>query len=287
METDAILARLAESIDPDDPTPVYHQLAALIRWEVAEGRLPIGAVLPPLRAVAEAVGVNYHTVRAGWEQLVADGILSMRPGRGARIVKAALDDGRWSPAPRRAGPDAVSRAWIVDAALERAARLAERLAARWRVEAVPYPPAASPPPPGPIIVLGAPGALPWPSRESDTTMIEPVLDPATVAVARRNARQLGLDRAALVASPADRDASLADLQRQLPRLGLRATEAAPDGLGALLEEGTSLAVVFPGAWAALSWEARQHPIVMAVEHDWAPGPLARLATRLGWQKRDA
>ncbi len=284
MISDPILARLAESIDSGHPTPVYHQLAALIRWEVAEGRLPIGAVLPPLRAVAEAVGVNYHTVRAGWEQLAADGILSMRPGRGARIVRAALDDGRWSPVPKSATAGARARVWVTDISLERAARLAERLVGRWMVEAIPYPPSASPPPPGPIIALGAQGSLPWPSREADTTVIEPVLDPATVAVARRNAKALGLDRVAVLATAGDRAGALDDLLRQLPRLGLRAVLADPAGLGAVLDEGSALALVFPGAWATLAWEERQHPRVMAVEQDWAPGPLARLATRLGWEK---
>lgn len=286
MNHDAILARIAESIDPEHPTPVYHQLAALIRWEVAEERLPIGAVLPPLRAVARAVGINYHTVRAGWEQLVAEGIVSMRAGRGARIVRATLDDGRWSPAPKRADRGAVARAWIADASLERAVRLADRLAARWQVEALPYPAEAAPPPPGPIVVLGGGPAIPWPAREGDTTRIEPVLDPATVAVARRNARLLGVDRVVVVATLVDRDAALADLLRQLPRLGLRTTEAAPERLGEAIEEGTALALVFPGAWRGLPWEDRQHPRVMAVEQDWAPGPLARLATRLGWRKRE-
>lgn len=286
MEPHAILARLAESIDPEHPTPVYHQLAALVRWEVAEGRLPIGTVLPPLRAVAEAVGINYHTVRRGWEALAAEGILTMRPGRGARIVRAALDDGRWSPAPRQATPGDAPRVWVADVSLEQAARLAGRLAARWQVEAIPYPSSASPPPPGPIVTLGPAGALPWPAREADTSAIEPVLDPATVTVARRNARELGLERVAVVATAADLDASLVDLMRQLPRLGLRTAAVAPEDLGAVLGEGAALALVFRGAWTLLAWEERQHPRVMAAEQDWAAGPLARLATRLGWGKRE-
>lgn len=125
---------LAKSLDLDDPTPIYHQLAAVVRWEVAKGRLAIGAMLPPVRDVAAAVGVNYHTVRRAWGDLEAEGVLDIRRGRGARVIRAAASPALsgWRPGRREdegeAGDPVV---WVANAWLERAARLATRLGERW------------------------------------------------------------------------------------------------------------------------------------------------------------
>lgn len=278
-----ILDRLASAIDLDDPTPAWHQLAAIVRWEVAQGRLPIGTELPPIRSVAKAVGLNYHTVRTAWAALAGEGVISQRQGRGARIVRAARVTGGWVPAPAdsTAEDGELPRVWIVDRSIERAARLAARLVTRWNVVALPYPPSADAPPPGPILLLAtADGGGDWPGREREITVVEPVLDPATVSVVRRNAGILAVGEVAVVTGEDDRSPAVADLLRQLPRLGLRVRRqvAAP----ATHDTGV-LWLHLPAAWQRLDWESRSRPDVMGVEFDWAPGPLAGVAKRLGWR----
>lgn len=283
---DPLLRRLASALDLDDPTPAWHQIAAIVRWEVAEGRLPIGAELPPIRAIARAVGLHYHTVRRAWGALADEGILTQRQGRGARIVRAPRIEGGWTPAGPSADTVEQPRVWVVDVALERAARLAVRLAARWRVTAVPYPADAAPPPPGTILHLAAPhhDDPRWSAREGDITRIDPVLDPVTIQTVRRNARLLGVTDVTVVALATDPATQVSDLLRQLPRVGLRAHRMegeAPDD--ALMAAGEQIVLHFPAAWQLLDWQARMHPAAMLVEFEWAPGPLAAVARRLGWQ----
>lgn len=277
-----LLSRLSSALDLDDPTPAWHQVAAVLRWEVAEGRLPIGTELPPIRTVARAVGLHYHTVRRAWAALADEGVVAQRQGRGARIVRAATVSGGWVPGTPPPADGELPRVWVVASSLDLGARMAARLTQRWRVTAVPYPAGAVAPPPGPILTLEGRAQERWPGREGDIQRIEPVLDPATVTVVRRNARLLELGEVAIVALEADPATTVADLLRQLPRLGLgarrfdlTATEAASE----------HLRVYFPAAWQRLEWEARMHPKAMAAEFDWAPGPLARLATRQGWEAR--
>lgn len=281
-----LLDRLASALDLDDPTPAWHQVATVVRWEIAEGRLPIGTELPPIRSIARAVGLHYHTVRRAWGALAEEGILTQRQGRGARIVRAAGVGGGWIPTSPSAGGEARPRVWVVDVALERAARLAVRLAARWRVTAVPYPADAAPPPPGAILQLAAArfDESRWPAREADITRIDPVLDPITVTLTRRNARLLACESVVIVSGPGDPSQPVQLLLRQLPRLGLRTRrQDASAGLGEL---GACLWLHMPAAWQLLDWEQRSRPDVMAIEFDWAPGPLAGVAKRLGWEGRE-
>lgn len=279
---DPLLERLVSALDLSDPTPAWHQVAAVIRWEVAQGRLSIGAVLPPIRTVARAVGLHYHTVRRAWAALAEEGVLAQRQGRGARIVRAATVSGGWTPAGPSAEAGDLPRAWVVAHSLELAARLAARLVARWAVTAVPYPAAAAAPPPGPILTLDDGVQQRWPGREGDIQRIDPVLDPATVTVVRRNARLLGTSEVTIVALETDPATAVADLLRQLPRLGLTARRTDP---ASARPAGEHLRVFFPAAWQQLDWEGRMHPGAMAAEFEWAPGPLARVATRLDWQGR--
>jgi hypothetical protein len=288
-----LLVAIRESIDLDDPTPVYHQIAAVVRWELARGRLIIGALLPPVRTVAAAAGVNYHTVRRAWGDLEAEGVLDVRRGRGARLVRAAASLTGWRPSGAPQGGDgARSLVWVADDVLERAARLATRLADQFEVVAIPYPIGGPTPPPGPILVLHhdaradhLPGR--WPGREGDLHPIEPILDAVTIQAIRHNARLLGVTDVTVVALDCDPAGQVAELLRQLPRVGLRAQRLEGSDAGAALAAtGEQIVLHFPAAWQRLDWQSRMHPRVMSAEFEWAPGPLARVARRLGWVARE-
>lgn len=78
--------------------PIYRQLVDQVEALVAGGRLRPGDLVPSVRQVAAAVGVNPMTVSKAWSRLEADGVLTRDRGRGmvvaARRETASLADRR-------------------------------------------------------------------------------------------------------------------------------------------------------------------------------------------------
>jgi GntR family transcriptional regulator len=78
--------------------PIYRQLVDQVAALVAGGRLQPGDVVPSVRQVAGALGVNPMTVSKAWSRLEADGVLIRDRGRGmvvaARRETASLADRR-------------------------------------------------------------------------------------------------------------------------------------------------------------------------------------------------
>ncbi len=77
--------------------PVYRQIADEIRRRVDTGELGAGDRLPPIRSLAERLGVNRDTVSLAYESLASEGLLEARVGRGT-FVRAM------QPPPLPAGP---------------------------------------------------------------------------------------------------------------------------------------------------------------------------------------
>jgi GntR family transcriptional regulator len=77
-------------IDPTSEQPLFAQVAASVRADAAAGRLSPGDRLPSAREVAEALGVNLHTVLRAYQELRDEGLVDMRRGRGAVLTDAAL-----------------------------------------------------------------------------------------------------------------------------------------------------------------------------------------------------
>ena len=77
-------------IDPTSGEPLFAQVAASVRADAAAGRLRPGDRLPSAREVAEALGVNLHTVLRAYQDLREEGLVDMRRGRGAVLTDAAL-----------------------------------------------------------------------------------------------------------------------------------------------------------------------------------------------------
>jgi GntR family transcriptional regulator / MocR family aminotransferase len=81
------------------PGPLHMRLAAVIRAAVRDGRLPVGAALPPSRTLAAGLGVSRWTVTEAYGQLITEGYLAGKTGSATRVT--------WSPRPGdepRAGP---------------------------------------------------------------------------------------------------------------------------------------------------------------------------------------
>lgn len=72
-------------VDPKAPLPLAAQVTQQLTWLIASGGLSEGDELPPARELAEQLGINFHTVRVAYQQLAADGLVSVTRGRRARV----------------------------------------------------------------------------------------------------------------------------------------------------------------------------------------------------------
>jgi GntR family transcriptional regulator len=77
-------------IDPTSGVPLGDQVAASVRRAVAEGTVSAGDRLPPARELAEALGINLHTVLRGYQRLRDEGLVDLRRGRGAVLTDRAV-----------------------------------------------------------------------------------------------------------------------------------------------------------------------------------------------------
>lgn len=82
------------AIDPDDELPVGLQLGWRLRALIRTGELGAGERLPSFRQLAEWAGVNVGTVRAVYESLEADGLVTTRQGQGTFVAAGVEADPR-------------------------------------------------------------------------------------------------------------------------------------------------------------------------------------------------
>lgn len=66
--------------------PIYRQLVDQVEALVAGGRLAPGDLVPSVRSVAAALGVNPMTVSKAWSRLEAEGVLERDRGRGMVVA---------------------------------------------------------------------------------------------------------------------------------------------------------------------------------------------------------
>lgn len=76
-------------IDPSASTSLAQQIAIQVRTAIADGTLSPGERLPPARELATSLQVNMHTVLRAYGQLRDEGLIEMRPSRGAYVKNDA------------------------------------------------------------------------------------------------------------------------------------------------------------------------------------------------------
>lgn len=75
-------------ISPAAPGPLYEQIVAAVKREVAANRLNPGDALPSLRSLAAELMVSLITVKRAYEELEKDGVIYSRQGLGAFVADA-------------------------------------------------------------------------------------------------------------------------------------------------------------------------------------------------------
>jgi DNA-binding LacI/PurR family transcriptional regulator/DNA-binding transcriptional regulator YhcF (GntR family) len=73
-------------VDSNAEIPLVTQLAQQITWLIASGELKQGDKLPPIRELAQALGIHMHTVRATYQRLEADMLVAVHAGRGTIVL---------------------------------------------------------------------------------------------------------------------------------------------------------------------------------------------------------
>lgn len=80
-------------LNPDDPRPVYRQIADEIQRCAAVGVLKAGEPIPAVRALAAELKVNANTVQHAYRTLEAEGTVEVRRGLGTFIKPSAKPTG--------------------------------------------------------------------------------------------------------------------------------------------------------------------------------------------------
>ena len=79
-------------IDPSSEVALFDQLAGSIRASTISGAIAVGERLPSARELAASLDINVHTVLRAYQLLRDEGLIELRPGRGATVTARASGD---------------------------------------------------------------------------------------------------------------------------------------------------------------------------------------------------
>ncbi len=78
-------------ISPAADGPLYEQIVAAVKREVAAGRVDPNVSLPSIRQLAGDLLVSVITVKRAYEELERDGVIFKRQGLGAFLAPAGVE----------------------------------------------------------------------------------------------------------------------------------------------------------------------------------------------------
>ncbi len=96
---------LTLSLDPQRSSPLFLQLSNALADDIRTGRLKPGDALPGTRVLAARLRVHRNTIIAGYQELIAQGLVRTRQGGGTFVAERAKSSPRAlaaSPSPSRA-----------------------------------------------------------------------------------------------------------------------------------------------------------------------------------------
>ena len=79
-------------LDRASTFPVYRQIASELNARIESGELVAGERLPPIRRLAEQLGVNRDTVALAYDELAGTGAITARVGRGTFVGGARASE---------------------------------------------------------------------------------------------------------------------------------------------------------------------------------------------------
>jgi DNA-binding transcriptional regulator YhcF (GntR family) len=74
------------AVDPTSGVAPYEQLRSGIARQAADGSLPAGTRLPPVRTLATELGLAVNTVARAYKELEADGVVETLGRRGTFVL---------------------------------------------------------------------------------------------------------------------------------------------------------------------------------------------------------
>jgi DNA-binding GntR family transcriptional regulator len=74
-------------IDHDAGTPVWMQLASILRGQIERGEIAPGKLLPSIRTLMQTYGVSDGSVKRAIAALRDDGLVKSITGRGTYVVE--------------------------------------------------------------------------------------------------------------------------------------------------------------------------------------------------------
>lgn len=77
-------------VDPGSAIPLATQVAQQLRWLIVGGSIAPDTKLPPVRQLGEQLGISFHTVRAAYQQLEAEGLVITRQGVGTSVLTPSI-----------------------------------------------------------------------------------------------------------------------------------------------------------------------------------------------------
>ena len=84
---------MAVSDDPEEPVPAYRRLAAMLREEIARGRIEPDRPLPSEKMLVREHGFTHEDVRRAVEVLGDEGLVYTIEGQGAYVSTRAEETG--------------------------------------------------------------------------------------------------------------------------------------------------------------------------------------------------
>jgi GntR family transcriptional regulator len=110
-------------VDPASDEPPFWQVRRQVSEAIVDGRLSVGTKLPPIRVLADELGLATNTVARAYRELEVAGLVLTRGRLGTVVATDAVaSDGLSADAEQRGGADAAVRLAAGDYA--RAARAA-------------------------------------------------------------------------------------------------------------------------------------------------------------------
>lgn len=74
------------NIAPGDTRPINRQIVDGVRRLIASGELPVGALLPSVRGLAQQLSINPNTVAKAYGELTLEGWVESRAGLGLFVL---------------------------------------------------------------------------------------------------------------------------------------------------------------------------------------------------------